>query len=259
MFCLSVFPGIDLFGRAFETEGFCVVRGPDLLWGGDVRRFHPPADRFDGILGGTPCQDFSQARRSPPTGQGVALMAEFCRVVQVANVEWYVLENVARAPDCRVPGYAYQRIDVNQGWYSGVSRLRHFQFGSRTGQTLQIPRGKPCRGLDPAALAHDSRGFREVCRIQGLPDDYDLPGFTAAEKVRAVGNGVPMVLGRVVARAIRRAYGLGVDGRDPVFNKSTVVVRRCACGCGREVTGRALYDSATCRKRAERARGRARA
>ena len=31
---LSLFPGIGLLDMAFEAEGFCVVRGPDLLWGG---------------------------------------------------------------------------------------------------------------------------------------------------------------------------------------------------------------------------------
>ena len=35
---LSVFPGIDLLGRAFEEQEYCVVRGPDLLWGGVKRR-----------------------------------------------------------------------------------------------------------------------------------------------------------------------------------------------------------------------------
>ena len=49
---LSLFPGIGLLDQAFEEEGFCVVRGPDLLWGGDIRRFHPPAGVFDGIIGG---------------------------------------------------------------------------------------------------------------------------------------------------------------------------------------------------------------
>lgn len=53
---LSLFPGIGLLDLAFEEEGFCVVRGPDLLWGGDVRRFHPPAGKFDGVIGGPPCQ-----------------------------------------------------------------------------------------------------------------------------------------------------------------------------------------------------------
>lgn len=35
---LSLFPGIGLLDMAFEQEGFCVVRGPDVLWGGDVRK-----------------------------------------------------------------------------------------------------------------------------------------------------------------------------------------------------------------------------
>jgi hypothetical protein len=30
--------------------------------------------------------------------------------------------------------------------------------------------------------------------------------------------------------------------------------RRCKCGCGRVVVGKALYDFQACRKRAERAR-----
>ena len=39
---LSLFPGIGLLDLAFEERGFCIERGPDLLWGGDIRRFHPP-------------------------------------------------------------------------------------------------------------------------------------------------------------------------------------------------------------------------
>ena len=56
---LSLFPGIGLLDMAFAEEGFCIVRGPDLLWGGDIRRFHPPAV-FDGVIGGPPCQAFSR-------------------------------------------------------------------------------------------------------------------------------------------------------------------------------------------------------
>jgi DNA (cytosine-5)-methyltransferase 1 len=57
---LSLFPGIGLLDMAFEAEGFCVVRGPDVLWGGDIRNFHPPRCRFDGVIGGPPCQAFSR-------------------------------------------------------------------------------------------------------------------------------------------------------------------------------------------------------
>jgi DNA (cytosine-5)-methyltransferase 1 len=57
---LSLFPGIGLLDMAFEEAGFCVVRGPDVLFGGDIRRFHPLPGRFDGVIGGPPCQWFSR-------------------------------------------------------------------------------------------------------------------------------------------------------------------------------------------------------
>jgi DNA (cytosine-5)-methyltransferase 1 len=251
---LSIFPGIDLFGRAFEEEGFCVVRGPDVLWGGDIRGFHPEPGAFWGVFGGSPCQDFSRVRRAPATGYGLEMLGEFRRVVVEACPEWFLLENVPGCPDVKIDGYGWQRVDVNQGWYSGVNRLRHFQFGSRGGVVVEVEKGRTVVGLQPAALAHDVRGFRTVCALQGLSPSFALPSFRIGEAVKAVGNGVPLVLGRTVARAIRRAYGLEVSGSTPSFDRAAVVVRRCACSCGRRVYGKASYAGAACRKRAERRR-----
>lgn len=251
---LSVFPGIDLFGRAFEVEGCCVVRGPDLLWGGDVRRFHPDPGWAWGIIGGPPCQDFSRARRSPATGHGVAMLLEFCRVVSEAMPEWFLMENVPGVGDVDVPGYSIQRTQVDQGWFSSVSRSRHFQFGSRSGVVVDVPVGTKARGLQRAALANDSRGFRTVCDLQGLGGEFELAGFTREAAIAAVGNGVPLVLGRLWARAIRAAYGLGCEATagEPVMVE--VPVGRCACGCGRRLWGNQVYRSAACRKRAQRKR-----
>src|SRR2546427_10071710 len=67
---LSLFPGADLLGRGFEQAGYCVVRGPDTLLGQDIRSFHLVEHAFEGIIGGPPCQDFSRARRRPPSGYG---------------------------------------------------------------------------------------------------------------------------------------------------------------------------------------------
>jgi len=254
---LSLFPGIDLFGQAFEAEGFCVVRGPDVLWGGDIRRFHPPARKFVGVIGGSPCQDFSRARRGrPPTGYSSEMIDEFMRVVYEADPEWWLLENVSSVPDVKLDGWSWQRIDVNQAWYCPVNRNRHFQFGSRVGKPLDIPRGPPVRGAEPAALACDSRSLSEVCRMQGLPEDFDLPPFTAAAKIAAVGNGVPLVLGRVVARAVIAAHAR--ERVKNTYEPTPAVPRRaCDCGCGRPVPRAAKYYGATCRKRAERRRRKA--
>jgi DNA (cytosine-5)-methyltransferase 1 len=256
---LSIFPGVDLLGRAFEEAGFCVVRGPDLLWGGDVRRFHPPAGVFWGVIGGPPCQDFSSARRTAPTGYGLEMLDEYRRVVLEAQAEWWLMENVARVPNCDLAGYVTQRLDVNQAWFSNVSRLRHIQFGSKSGRLLNVTRRvtnvTPRGEREGAALANDSRSFAKLCELQGLPEGFDLPGFLMAEKKRAVGNGVPMVMGQALAQAVKEAYGAGVVIQFDLLRRVTVP-GVCACGCGRPVPagGKAKYYDFSCRKRAQRQR-----
>jgi DNA (cytosine-5)-methyltransferase 1 len=47
-----------------------------------------------------------------------------------------------------------------------------------------------------------------MCRLQGLPEDFadELP-FTTHGKRKVIGNGVPLTLGRPIARAVKRAMG----------------------------------------------------
>lgn len=259
MLILSLFPGIDLLGMAFEAEGFCVVRGPDPIFGGDIRSFSPPCGAFDGIIGGPPCQDFSRKRRAPATGYGMQMLREFERIVLKTYPSWWLLENVPGCPNVKIPGYNHQRIDLNQSWYSGVSRLRHVQFG-RCGYAeplLDIPAGTPTPGAEPAALACDERSFSELLRLQGLPEDFDLPGMTVEAKKRAVGNGVPLVMGRVLAAAVKTALGQPTAMPSyPAAMATEVLGRVCRCGCGRIVRGRKQHAGVACRKRAERQRRR---
>lgn len=259
---LSLFPGIGLLDRAFEEAGFCVVRGPDLLWGGDIRRFHPPPGAFWGVIGGPPCQDFSSLRRDEPTGEGLEMLGEFRRVVTEAEPEWWLMENVARVPTVTELGHGYvtQRFDINQGWYCDVTRLRHIQFGSKSGRLLNVTRYRVTENPEPLALASDNRPFSELVRLQGLPADFDLPGFLVEEKKRAVGNGVPLPMGRALAAAVIEAYDLD-DSRDrrvtavqATLDGRIEPVKVCACGCGRPVRGKQRYDSPACRKRAQRRR-----
>jgi DNA (cytosine-5)-methyltransferase 1 len=266
---LSLFPGIGLLDRAFEEAGFCVVRGPDLLWGGDIRRFTPPVGHFTGVIGGPPCQDFSGLRRCDPTGYGLDMLAEFARCVTIAAPEWWLLENVARVPTVtELPGqvfaqlshdYVTQRLDINQGWYCDVTRLRHIQFGSKSGRLLNVTPRSVTGAKHGAAVANDDRPFAEICRLQGLPDGFDLPPFLASEKKRAVGNGVPLVLGRVLAQAVIDAYRGGVTSQATQLTLAGAVTRPdvCRCGCGRPVTDRSHYFGPACRKRAQRKRDQA--
>jgi DNA (cytosine-5)-methyltransferase 1 len=133
---LSLFPGIGLLDMAFEEEGFCVVRGPDLLWGGRIEGFHPPVGKFEGIIGGPPCQAFSRLRHIvEANGYKTApnLIPEFERCIKAAMPDWCLMENVPEAPrpDCG-PFYHMVRHDVRDVWVGGeTNRLRVFYFGQR--------------------------------------------------------------------------------------------------------------------------------
>jgi len=247
---LSLFPGIDLLGRAFELEGFCVVRGPDSLWGGDIRDFIPPAGRFDGVIAGSPCQDFSGARRTPPTGYGLEMLGEFARVVYQASPDWWLLENVTRVPDVVIDGYAVQRFNLNaRECGMRQRRPRAFQFGSKRGLVLIPERTQPKGKAAPVCLASEGadparRTWPDFCELQGLPRGFSLPGMTIKQKYKAVGNGVPIPMGRTVARAI---LGAKVKYKD---------VKLCPCECGRILRGKQKAAGAACRKRLERRRKR---
>jgi DNA (cytosine-5)-methyltransferase 1 len=249
MLLLSLFPGIDLLGRGFEQEGFCIVRGPDLIYGGDIKTFHPPGGRFEGIIAGSPCQDFSIARHCvPPTGEGKKMLEEFGRVVLEASPAWFLLENVPAVPDVEIEGFTVQRFDLNAN-ECGLpqDRLRHFQFGSKDRLIIRPERGKPIPSSQRACVATEGvregrRTWADFCELQGLPRDFSLPGLTLSARYRAVGNGVPVPVARTIARAILSARPLAAHEK------------LCACGCGRVCTGKQLCATPACRKRLERLR-----
>jgi DNA (cytosine-5)-methyltransferase 1 len=261
---LSLFPGIGLLDRAFEEEGFCVVRGPDLLWGGDIRRFHPPVGRFDGVIGGPPCQAFSPMRHLlAAVGRGVRhgnLIPEFERVIAETQPEWFVMENVSAAPEAHVDGYHVTSFMLcptiladGDGFGHEQRRRRRFTAGFTGTRAVDLRRWIPYAALElpePAlAVLGDARAVRgnndgtpqpwarmkretvlaghgpvgrgngydfrrplgEMCRLQGLPETFsDTLPFTADAKRQAIGNGVPLPMGRAVARAVRSAIE-GID------------------------------------------------
>ncbi len=132
---LSLFPGIGMLDMAFEEFGFCVVRGPDVLWGGDVKRFHPPAERFNGVIGGPPCQGGSTLRHIVahvygPDKVAENLIPEYERCVAEAQPDWFLMENVPAAPAPIVPGYEVHSFKLNNRWLGEVQeRKRVFSFG----------------------------------------------------------------------------------------------------------------------------------
>ena len=234
---LSLFPGIGLLDRAFEEMGFMVVRGPDLLWGDDIRDFHPEQGHFWGIIGGPPCQAFSRLRyvvqhngyESTPN-----LIPEFERCIREAQPEWFLMENVPDAPLPDIGGYQVHAQLLNNRWYGGEQhRVRRISFGTHDGRRIDVlgevfepvewaPAVCASGGVKPGATKDNQtklkymgwktkEAFDQVKRLQGLPDDFELPNFTVPGAIKAVGNGVPLPLGRAIAQAVRESLEKGRD------------------------------------------------
>jgi len=244
---LSIFSGADLLGKAFTKNGFCVVKADDKnLDGGDIRDFHAPANKFDGVVGGPPCQDFSRLNRNPK-GYSLEMLGEYQRIVKEASPTWFLCENVVGFPDFQISGYQQQRFQLDLAWFAPFSRRRDFIFGHKHGKLLNpiIRTNGATKGT--AVVGSDKRSFRTMCDIQGLPEQFDLPFLSLEGKKQAVANGVPMQMGSYIANLINQAlYGGGQEQERQQY-------KRCAC-CKRVVTGRQIYCSATCRKRAQRKR-----
>lgn len=234
---LSLFPGLGLLDMAFEEEGFCVVRGPDLLWGGDVLTFHAPAGKFAGIIGGPPCKAFSPLanvarHRWGPDSVSPNMIPEYERIVAEARPEWFVTENVKQAPVVRVDDYTTRDYLVNAlDVGSSQDRVRRFCFGTRDGRALPIittalraikqhstvsAQGKKVFDRATQKLKAGSGAIGEALEAQGLPADFfdsiaerlKLHGtdvLTSRGKMLVVGNGVPLPMGRAIARAVKRA------------------------------------------------------
>ena len=224
---LSLFPGIGLLDMAFEKEGFCVVRGPDLLWGGDIRQFHPPSQVFAGVIGGPPCPAWSALgamARAAGKSTEADLIPEFERVIRESKPSWFLMENVPRAPLPHVAGFHIQHVILSDVACGGVQRRRRrFTFGcyddwiglfepetfaleAEAEPTLTKKRtrwnkknGRP----EPTAT---QATWPDAIRQQGLPDTFlqDAP-FTMEGKFTVLANGVPLPMGRQVAQAVRRA------------------------------------------------------
>lgn len=175
---LSIFPGADLLGLAFEQEGFCVVRGPDPIFGSlhDVRLFHPPADTFAGVIGGPPCQSFSRLHHlNPLAGQRHGnLIPEFERVVQEARPLWFLMENVPEAPLPRIPGYwPAPPLLINNRWLGAEQqRLRRFSFSV-------------CQAMQPVVLDISP----DLALFEAALVELAVTSHTAAIPIRLVRDG----------------------------------------------------------------------
>lgn len=248
-FILSLFPGMDVLGRAFAAAGHTVVRGPDLVTGDRIEDFHGLPHHIDGIIAGPPCQDFSTLRRSPRSGNGARMLHELLRVAAECDPMWILVENVPGIPNLRHHAQPFQRVDLTDRECGGIQlRRRHWQWWHRNG--IQIAPARKLthspRTVTPALTASPGqsqpRNYAERCRRMGLPCPIEPAGWSHAAKCRAIGNAVTWPMATIVAAAVSQAIA------------GVVTPRLCICGCGRPAPYFGAQATAACRKRMERRR-----
>lgn len=216
---LSCFPGAGLLDQAFSDAGYTVVRGPDALFGGDIRHEHYPRGVFVGLIGGPPCPVFSTAS-ALHGGGAVDLVPEFVRVFHETQPEFVVMENVPPARKlAKTPSEWF--CTILRDWDCGGLTYRRRAFwtwpfmvplpGKRPGtpeHSVMASTAKRGRSDNPFLAA---KGYlagdlpiAEYARLQGVPEiGAALEAAQAGRRfaVRVLGNGVPLALGSHVARA----------------------------------------------------------
>lgn len=234
MLVLSLFPGADLFGMAFEKEGFTVVKGPDIILGQDIKDFKGIKGKFDGIIGGPPCKSFSVAIQSQPNGAADALegnlIPEFERIVMECEPLWYIMENVPQAPKPNIPVLPCIWDKVCDAHNYGAKQHRKRRFSSNldlehslkeinekfndpwptvTATEYKASAGSNQRTMRQRASRKVGRRMTiaEINDAMGLPINFDTPCLKQSYSYSVRGNGVPLQMGQALARAIKDFYG----------------------------------------------------
>ena len=146
---LSLFDGISCAKVALEKAGIPITsytayeidkhavaiskkNHPDIIHYGDVRECKPNEDEYDLVIGGSPCQDLSIAKkgRKGLDGDRSGLFWEWVRVWKAAKPKWFVLENVASMPkkdkDIISKELGVEPVMFNASLVSAQSRKRLF-------------------------------------------------------------------------------------------------------------------------------------
>ena len=188
-----------------------------------MRKFHPPSGRFDGVIGGPPCQKFS-GLNNLALARGVVfvnLIPEFERCVGEAGPSWFVMENVRAAPLPKTPGFELHAQIINNRWLGeDQNRERRITFGTRDGRKLHL---RPAALESPRwehAVTSAHAGERRVrskgriarytvpraLELQGLPPDFFAKSpLTQQGKLKVIAQGVPLPMGRAIARGVKAA------------------------------------------------------
>lgn len=130
------------------------------------------------IVGGPPCQDFSEAGKGV-LGENAAMTQAYAMIVAIVRPEWFIFENTRRAPlslnyrQARAiwkrAGYGLTEIQLDASFYGTAQSRKRFFCVGRLGEVDQF--------LESAVLAAASKTqttVRSVLDPDHFPEDAEL-------------------------------------------------------------------------------------
>lgn len=158
---LSLFDGMSVAQQAFKDLGLHVDKYyaseideyainttqsnfPKTIQLGDVTRLkHLPDDQIDLLIGGSPCQDLSIAKKNREglKGKRSGLFWEYVRIRDGIKPKYFILENVASMPkvakDTISEALGVEPVMINASLVSAQNRKRLFWVGKWNGEKYE--------------------------------------------------------------------------------------------------------------------------
>lgn len=143
--------------------------------------------RFDGIIGGIPCQSRSKLRaiRKPKFGD---LLPHVLKILKSCKWDWALFENVSTL---EIPGF--EKIGLNAANFGKPhqSRLRYFTYSPNlAGPQLEKYPGSIDDLMAYPAVVGRTYGPKRGARLQGWPEFSELD-FPCVQLQEALADGVP--------------------------------------------------------------------
>lgn len=207
---LDLFAGCGGMSRGFVDAGFRVVGGVEnslhaaatyaANFGEHLTHYSDIGDftdvpKADVVIGGPPCQGFSNLGRRDPSDERNKLWAEFVRVLVAADCDIFALENVdrfAKSVECRLlkqeraPGRPLQDFHIEVLTLNAADfgvpqrRIRTIILGSRIGP-VRAPAHTHDRaqadGKEPWRTVRQAIGHLDFTDLRKQPPDRSITRF----------------------------------------------------------------------------------
>lgn len=214
---LSLCTSAGLWDRAWIDAGHEVVAGCEIMphkramygvFCGGAHLCHDIRDlpglvrgqRFDGVIGGIPCQSFTKLKaiRDPKFPD---LTHEAIAVLEAISCDWFLFENVAKLP---VPGAKHTMLNAMHYHIPHQSRVRWFTHSPHIEPGPKRYHGSVDSLIAYPVVAGRIYGPKRGAVIQGWPKFAEL-SFPCVQLQEALADGV--------ARGAAEAWIAGICGK----------------------------------------------